>query len=47
MLCSPETAPDKLPHSTNISDARLRAVCIDGGLARAEGIATLTIVRVL
>ncbi len=47
MLCSPETAPDKLPHSTNISDARLRAVCIDGGLARAEGIVTPTIVRLL
>ena len=47
MLCSPETAPGKLPHSTNISDARLRAVCIDGGLARAEGIVTLTIVRLL
>jgi len=47
MLCSPDTAPDKLPHSTAISGARLAAVFIDGGLARAEGIATLTIVRVL
>ena len=47
MLCSLETAPDKMPHSTNISGVRLRAVCIDGGLARAEGIVTLTIVRLL